>query len=152
MSTKNASLTTAHHDPEPDKKYFSVAEANRALPYVERVVHDIADVYARIVELRRAVEEASAAGGDSETAEARYETAMDRLSELVDELHIVGVELKDFEKGLVDFPALFDGREIHLCWHQGEEKVDHWHETDAGYAGRQPVSTLHSLPDTPAAD
>ncbi|MEX0744126.1 MAG: DUF2203 domain-containing protein [Phycisphaeraceae bacterium] len=142
MSTQNAALTTAGKTPEPDKKYFSVAEANRALPYVERVVADIAGVYERIVALRHDVEEATRTGGDSETAEARYETAMDRLSELVDELHVVGVELKDFEKGLVDFPAMFEGREILLCWRQGEAKVGHWHEPEGGFAGRQPVSQL----------
>ncbi|MFA9480151.1 DUF2203 domain-containing protein [Phycisphaerales bacterium AB-hyl4] len=138
-------MTTTHHDPFPDKRYFSVEEANRALPYVQRIVKDVAEVYSRIVDLRREVEQAADTGGDSETAEARYETAMDRLSALVDELHAVGVELKDFEKGLIDFPAVHDGREVQLCWHPGEPEVGYWHETDAGYAGRQSVDTLENV-------
>jgi hypothetical protein len=80
--------------------------------------------------------------GANEAQEREYEQAMDRLSQLVDELHRVGVELKDFEKGLVDFPAWHEGREILLCWKQGEAEVAYWHETDAGYAGRQSVKTL----------
>ena len=57
---------------------------------------------------------------------------MDHLSDLFDELHQVGVELKDFEKGLLDFPAVHEGREICLCWHRGEQCVGAWHELDAG--------------------
>jgi hypothetical protein len=72
---------------------------------------------------------------------------MDHLSELVDELRVVGVELKDFEKGLVDFPAVHEGREVFLCWHWGEDKVQTWHEIDAGYAGRQDVALLKQTPD-----
>lgn len=151
MSAENAFLTTAHHDPHPDKRYFSLEEANRALPYVQRIVQDITANYSRIVDLRREVEQATDAGGDSETAEARYETAMDRLSTLVDELHAVGVELKDFEKGLVDFPSVHDGREVQLCWHPGEAEVHYWHETDAGYAGRQSVANLQSV-NSPTVD
>lgn len=47
--------------------------------------------------------------------------------------------IKDLQRGLVDFPALRDGREVFLCWEQGEERVAHWHELDAGYAGREPL-------------
>ena len=62
---------------------------------------------------------------------------MDRLSDLIDELREVGVDLKDFQKGLVDFPALYEDREVQLCWKKGEDQIEYWHEADAGYAGRQ---------------
>lgn len=124
-----------------DKRYFTAAEANRALPYVSRVAEDISCVYGSVIHLRRQLEEAEL---HDETAEVerQYERAMDRLSQLVDELHAVGVELKDFERGLVDFPALHQGREISLCWCRGEDQVTQWHEVDAGFAGRQPVELL----------
>jgi hypothetical protein len=125
---------------EPGKKYFTVAEANQALPYVSRIIEDVTAAYQRIVELRRQLERAEP--GANEEVEREYEQTMDRLSKLVDELHDVGVELKDFEKGLIDFPAWHEGREILLCWKQGEEEVGYWHETDAGYAGRQSVQVL----------
>ena len=64
------------------------------------------------------------------------------LNLLIDELQQIGVELKDFEKGLVDFPAVHLNREISLCWHSGETNVHTWHEVDAGYAGRQDVTML----------
>jgi hypothetical protein len=140
MPTENASITTPL-TLDADKKYFTVAQANGALPYVSRVVDDITRVYARIIELRRGTDKP---GGPTPDTEKEYETTMDRLSELVDELHAVGVELKDFELGLVDFPATHEGRDVLLCWKRGETDIGHWHEVDAGLAGRQSVAVLES--------
>jgi hypothetical protein len=47
------------------------------------------------------------------------------------------IQLKDFERGLVDFPAIIGGKEVFLCWEQGDEDIEFWHELDAGYAGRE---------------
>lgn len=137
----NQSTTPTIAPASPDRKRFSVEEANRALPYVQRVVEDVVAVYSHIVELRRQLEDLGA-GEEALDLERQYEDAMDRLGDLVDELHLVGVELKDFEKGLVDFPASVAGREVLLCWRRGESAVAYFHETDAGYADRQPVEAL----------
>jgi hypothetical protein len=48
------------------------------------------------------------------------------------------VQVKDLDRGLVDFPALMKGREVFLCWELGEDDVEHWHELDGGFAGREP--------------
>lgn len=138
MTTENASMTSAVVL-EAEKKVFTLELANRALPYVSRIVDDITVVYARIIDLRRSADKP---GGPNSESEREYEKTMDRLGELVDELHAVGVELKDFELGLVDFPAIHQGRDVLLCWKRGEVSVDHWHEVDAGLSGRQPVSIL----------
>ena len=60
-----------------------------------------------------------------------------RLQEYVDELRVLGVEPKNGPDGLVDFPAMLEGRPIYLCWKLGEAEVLHWHELDAGFRGRQ---------------
>jgi hypothetical protein len=140
MPSKHASLTT-QEAPQGEKRYFTLASANRAVTYVARVVEDVAEAYSQIVELRRRIEHA---GPDqfSPRLEADYDSAMDRLGSCIDELHAVGVELKDFEQGLVDFPALHQEREIHLCWKRGEKKITYWHELEAGFAGRQSVDLL----------
>ena len=142
MVPQNAVPTLAKA-PRPGKKYFDLEEAERALPYVSRVVHDLMDCYQRVVSIRRRIEHIHSRESQ-EQLEAQYEAAMDELGDLVDELHQVGVELKDFEKGLVDFPAVYEEREIYLCWQHGETEIHAWHETDAGLTGRQDVEVLRS--------
>jgi hypothetical protein len=61
------------------------------------------------------------------------------LQELVNELSDFGCELKDPNTGLIDFLSLRKGREVYLCWHLGEERINYWHYLDAGFAGRQPL-------------
>lgn len=134
--------TTLVQDTRPiGKKYFTVEEANCALPYVSRVIDDVIIIYSDIVDLRRLLEHDDLSAEASQI-ERKYEQAMDRLGALVDELHAVGVELKDFERGLVDFPSIYEDREVLLCWHRGEDHVGYWHELDAGFGGRQSVDLL----------
>jgi len=142
MSLNRPSLTCARQ-PQRGKKYFSLEEANDALSYVARVIEDVTSSYRRAVELRKRMEEG---GGADDLDELRddYEASMDRLNDLVDELQKANVELKDFERGLIDFPSVHEGREICLCWHRGESTVQAWHEVDAGYAGRQDVALLQA--------
>ena len=47
------------------------------------------------------------------------------------------IQLKDLERGLVDFPSIIGGREVFLCWEQDEEEIEHWHDLESGYAGRE---------------
>jgi len=141
MSLNDAASVLPVTPATPGKKYFSAAEANRALPYVTRVVGDITAAYSQVVGLRGELE-ATLTEEDQTRLEKAYDAAMDRLGELVDELQTVGVELKDFETGLVDFPARHEGRDVLLCWRAGEKRVAHWHEVDGGFAGRQPVELL----------
>jgi len=148
MGTQNAAPTLARA-PKAGKKYFDVPEAERALPYVSRVVQDLMDCYQRVVGIRRQIEHIHSKESQ-EHLEAQYETAMDELGDLVDELHQVGVELKDFEKGMVDFPCVHEEREVYLCWQHGEDHINAWHETDAGLTGRQNVVLLRQN-EKPAA-
>lgn len=68
---------------------------------------------------------------------AEYQHHQSRLEEFIRELGQLQVELKDPLLGLVDFPSRLEGREVYLCWQLGEAEVAHWHELDAGFAGRQ---------------
>ena len=58
------------------------------------------------------------------------------------ELGEIGCVFKGFEEGLVDFYGQLDGRDMFWCWKQGEERISHWHELEAGFAGRQPIPEL----------
>ena len=82
--------------------------------------------------------------------EERLQEIADGRSEFFEELAALGVEMKDPNKGLVDFPALLDDRVVYLCWKLGEETVEHWHELTAGFDNRESVEG-NFVPDTVAA-
>ena len=74
------------------------------------------------------------------TAGVRYAEILMELTSLTSELESMGVQLKDFTRGLIDFPSLRDGRVVLLCWQLGEgDRVEWWHDVDAGFAGRTPL-------------
>ena len=124
-------------------KLFSVEEANALLPVVRRIAEAIRRAHARLMAsqeaARQAAENASLGGGAMIGGE-RYVAALLALAERTGELEAHGVQLKDYERGLVDFPSLREGRVVLLCWQLGEpETIEWWHETEAGFAGRQPL-------------
>jgi hypothetical protein len=70
----------------------------------------------------------------------RYADLLIELTSQTSELELLGVQLKDFERGLVDFPSLRDGRVVLLCWQIGEgDEVEWWHNVEDGFAGRTPI-------------
>jgi hypothetical protein len=142
MTTRNVEAVVPA-SPTSGKKYFTLQQANQSLPYIRRVVTDLTACYAHVLEIRHDIEHPQP-DQTPEHLEAAYEKAMERLGLFVDELNLVGVELKDFEKGLLDFPSLLEDREILLCWQLGEDQILAWHEVEAGYKGRQDVELLAS--------
>jgi hypothetical protein len=121
--------------------HFTLEQANRALVYVRRIADDITHCYHRAVGIRERIER-PLPGDLLDELKQDYDVAMDRLNDLIEELQQVGVELKDFEQGLIEFPAIHAGREVYLCWRRGESAISQWHEVDAGYGSRRPVSEL----------
>lgn len=121
--------------PPADKKYFTPEEATKTLPLVRAIVTDIATLANAMREAHERLEYVS--GPAREELEDKIEKDQDRMQELIDELSALGVELKDFFAGLVDFPCWQEGREINLCWKLGEPEIGWWHEVWAGFAGRQ---------------
>lgn len=126
------------------RKFFTLAEARRALPLVQRITRDIQASHAERArlnaELTSGVVELTQNGSDR--LQQAFEQQTQRLATLVDELHQIGVDLKDPARGLVDFPARFQDREINLCYQLDEPTIAYWHELDTGYAGRRPVDEL----------
>lgn len=121
-------------------KLFTLAEANDALPLVKEHLARIQKLYARIDKYRdaaRAAAGASEAGGGMEGG-TNYVHALYEVGKLTTELFEMGVQLKDYSRGLIDFPSMRDGRIILLCWQLGEnDEIEWWHELEAGFAGRQ---------------
>jgi len=133
-----------------DGKLFTVEEARKTLPLVRAIVGDIVrqskDVRERHERLQR-LHHSQGKRPQEKEADNPYREEVEQieqelrrdeetLQEYVDELRALGVELKDFERGLVDFPHKMDGRVVYLCWHLGEDELAYWHEVDAGFSGR----------------
>ena len=70
---------------------------------------------------------------------AEREKAVQRVKDAVGEIDATGVQVKDLDIGLLDFPCRVDGEIILLCWKLGEQGITHWHGTDEGFAGRKPI-------------
>jgi len=122
-------------------KYFSLAEADAALPYVSRVALDIVALYEQVIELRHELEYMDESPLYDLTR-GEYDVAMDRLGVLVDELHAVGAELRDFERGRVHFPGMHLGRNVVLVWEPGQEAITHWADVEAGGHELLPIADL----------
>jgi hypothetical protein len=130
-------------EPRGGKKYFTLGEARRALPLVQRVALDLQAAYRQRLRLH---EQMNVPGGrpmrELEALAAQFEEVTERMALLFRELNHIGVQLKDASLALLDFPAKFEGREILLCWKGGEETITHWHEVYGGFEGRKSVALL----------
>lgn len=128
-------------------RYFSREEANELLPFLRQVMPEIAGKKRELDAHRQALGGVAAQsrgnGHALEETVHRHEEAYKRLTaelrELVERVQATGCEVKDLDAGLVDFPALREGRVVYLCWRLGEPEVAWWHELDTGFAGRQPL-------------
>jgi hypothetical protein len=129
-----------------EPRIFTRAEAERTLPLVRRIVHDLMTEHPA---WRRAISryELLAAGllaDEGETPEVRdsrleAERLAARIDSYLREIEQIGCQFQGFEDGLVDFRSMRDDRMVLLCWRYGEERITHWHEVGAGFAGRRPV-------------
>ena len=124
-------------------KLFTIQEANALLPSVRAILAKIQRAHRRLSEYRdearKAAEAAEQGGGGIDNGVA-YAMILTELTSEMSELDTLGVQLKDFERGLVDFPSLRDGKVVLLCWQMGEgDELEWWHDVDAGFAGRTPL-------------
>jgi hypothetical protein len=130
-------------------RYFTLAEARAALPDVGRTIREAVQSKTLYAEAEKAihdlVQRILMRGGvqvDTDAAEAwktqlnsngqALKTATERIEEM-------GVLVKDLDVGLVDFPTLFRGEEVYLCWRMDEDDIDHWHGVQEGFRGRRPI-------------
>jgi hypothetical protein len=125
---------------------FTPSEANTALAQVRPLAERMVEIRTRLGELegeqREVVRVVAGNGSGYAVGEARtpeFTRLAAALQECVDRLITAGVQVKDTETGLLDFPTLRDGEEVLLCWRVGEDAVEFWHGTEEGFAGRKPI-------------
>ena len=130
-------------------KTFTLDEAQSLLPVLESLLK-------RAIEGKQAAEKAES--GLSETSRRIYlsggmrvdvasivkqraelESHVQRIRESITEIDSIGVQVKDLDAGLLDFPCRVDDEVVLLCWRLGEPAIEHWHSMDSGFKGRQPL-------------
>lgn len=136
-------------NPFAGRKLFTVQQANAMLPLVRAITIDLQQLAREIVERKQRL--AMLQAGRSATSpdiysaeltqvEESLQNDMARLQDYMQELVDLGVEPKGAVEGLVDFPAVRQGRPIYLCWRLGEDSVQFWHDLESGFAGRQSIA------------
>lgn len=125
-------------------KLFTFEEANELLPIVRPKLEKIRDCYSQTQTLRESAKSAakvSSFGGGMEGGTI-YVKSLYEIGKLTTELNEIGVQLKDYSRGLIDFPCERDGNIILLCWQLGEvDEIEWWHEVETGFAGRKSIDS-----------
>lgn len=142
-----------------DRRYFSLAEANAQLPELTRAFLTAMQLRGRLKSLyKRLDDEGYAPEGDGfeivvpkappeiTRLRASFKAMVETLHEEVASVTALGCTIKDLETGLVDWWAREGDRDVLLCWRLGEPEVAHWHDEQAGFAGRRPLSELAPVP------
>ncbi len=124
-------------------RLFTIEEANALLPTVRKVLVKIQQAHRQLStnrgEAKKAAEGAERGGGGILNGPL-YARQLLKLTELMGKLESIGVQLKDIDRGLVDFPSMREGRVVLLCWQVGDgDELEWWHDVDAGFAGRTPL-------------
>jgi hypothetical protein len=121
-------------------RHYTVEQANAALEWVSERLERLRAARLQLSdeEARTALGEAAPSNGGGQPGRVVSE-AFQQLQRTLGELQAMEVVLRDLERGLVDFPALRDGREVYLCWEAGESEIEFWHDVYAGYGGRRPL-------------
>lgn len=130
-------------------RYFTLSEAERLLAkvggQVRQAVHLKTELETVNQEFEALTQRVAMAGGmivNQErflTLRSRRDGLAKRLRERIEEIHEHGCQIKDLDRGLLDFPTIYRGEEVLLCWKMGEETIGYWHGMNDGFAGRRKI-------------
>ena len=125
-------------------RYFTLQEASQTLESIRPLMDELQEIRQAILKNQPedwpAIEKSAGNGGNRALSNMVQE--FEKLDALVHQIQDTGVLIKDINLGLLDFPALKEGREVYLCWQYGEGDIAFWHEVEAGFAGRQPIENF----------
>jgi len=128
--------------------HYTLDQARAQLPWLTQILAQIKEIGARSEQLRGDVDrlvgrlQANGHAAVDDAISDRHNEAQhtqDELENLAGQIAERNIILRDVQRGLIDFPSLRGGREVYLCWVLGETDIEYWHDTDAGFAGRQPL-------------
>lgn len=121
-------------------RHYTVEQANAALEWAMERIERLRSARVQLSDedARAALGEATPGNGGGAPGRVVSEAFLE-LQRALGELQAMEVVVRDLDRGLIDFPAVRDGREVYLCWEEGEDEVAYWHDVDSGYGGRQPL-------------
>jgi hypothetical protein len=124
----------------PHARHYTVEQANAALDWaLERLERlRAARIQLSDEDARTALGEATPGNGGGQPGRVVSEAFLE-LQRALGELQSMDIVVRDLDRGLIDFPAMREDREVYLCWEEGEGEVAYWHDVDSGYGGRQPL-------------
>jgi len=114
-------------------RHFTLEQAQALLPSVRLQLETAIAARSALEETQTQEQE-----GD-DTSRQRAESSLAALEEALTNILELGIQVKDLDTGLLDFPSLYKGREVLLCWRLGEPGIGHWHEMEGGFRGRRRV-------------
>jgi hypothetical protein len=126
-----------------EARLLSLEETNRMLPLLRQIVRDIMEHWNLIIAKRaelEAIEKAPMpiASTEGKTQDVKHELnyLIDKINQYIKEVEGLGCFVEEFKRGIVNFPSLYHGRKMFLCWHPSEDNVSHWHELDETFNDR----------------
>jgi hypothetical protein len=121
-------------------RHYSRTEAEALLPRVKPLLMKLRDAKDMLVDsdAHEVLADAAATNGGGGEGRQVGEAFLE-VQRLLGALQEAGIVIRDIDRGLIDFPAIRQGREVYLCWELGEDNVEFWHDVESGYRGRQPL-------------
>ncbi len=121
-------------------KHYTLSEAVRLLPKLRGWLDELSNLRATELEaeiiLSRLLSKSDDVGGETVNQSLRNLT---RMKAILSEFHRREIQIKDIDRGLIDFPAFYEDREVFFCWEKEEQTITHWHDIEAGFGGRRPI-------------
>src|ERR1051325_968970 len=120
------------------KKHYALEEARALLPHVRLWLKRTRQLRDELQKIDQKLTEMAEPGRDlgGPTVNLWIRTVVE-MKDVLLEFHRREIQIKDLDRGLIDFPAIMAGKEVFLCWEQEEEDIEFWHDLDTGYAGRE---------------
>jgi len=120
------------------KKHYTREEARQLLPLVQQWLEELARVRSLLRGYDERISKALGVGDDlgGEMID-KHLKCLAEAKQILLRFRKREIQVKDLDRGLIDFPAILDGKEVFLCWEKGEEDIEFWHDLESGYAGRE---------------
>jgi hypothetical protein len=120
------------------QKHYTLEEARSLLPSIRQWLERMSMLRGELLELDPRIASRLEKGEDLGGPLANdYVKKLCGLRQILTEFQEREIQIKDLDRGLIDFPAIIHGKEVFLCWEQDEDDIEFWHDLDSGYAGRE---------------